>query len=76
MADWKGWTGIRSWRAVEGDLGIDARHEYRNVQLRVTVRKYGPGWGNEGWKVTVDLTIDPGEQLSQIAVDLFRLTNR
>ena len=65
--DWRGWDDARSWRSLEGDLGIEARHEFRHVQLRVTLRAYGPGWGNDGWKASANLTIDPGEQLSQIA---------
>ncbi|HEX9520221.1 MAG TPA: DUF6228 family protein [Streptosporangiaceae bacterium] len=72
--DWRGWDDARSWRSLEGDLGIEARHEFRHVQLRVTLRAYGPGWGNDGWKASANLTIDPGEQLSQIAADLSRLT--
>jgi hypothetical protein len=74
--DWRGWDDVRSWRSLEGDLGIDARHEYGHVQLRVTLRAYGPGWGNDGWTASASLTIDPGEQLSQIATDLSRLASR
>lgn len=74
--DWRGWDDARSWRSLEGDLGIVARHEFRHVQLRVTLRTHGPGWGNDGWTASVDLTIDPGEQLSQIATGLSRLASR
>lgn len=74
--DWRGWDDVKSWRAAENDLNIEARHEYRHVQLRVTLRAYGPGWGNDGWTATGSLTIDPGEQLSQIAADLGRLARR
>ncbi len=65
--DWAGWPEVRVWESLEHDLRIAARHEFGHVQLRVTLRKAGPGWGNEGWTVTVDLTLDPGEQLAQIA---------
>jgi hypothetical protein len=71
--DWRGWNDTRSWRSLEGDLGIEARHEFGHVQLRATLRAYGPGWGNHGWTASASLTIDPGEQLSQIAADLSRL---
>lgn len=74
--DWRGWNGARSWRSLEGDLNIEARYEFRHVQLRVTLRAYGPGWGNDGWTASANLTIDPGEQLSQIAADLWRLDSR
>jgi hypothetical protein len=69
-ADWRGWDGSRAWESVEGDLRIEAAHKFGHVQLRVMVRAYGSGWGNEGWSATADLTLDPGEQLSQVAADL------
>jgi hypothetical protein len=69
-ADWRGWDGARTWESVEGDLRIEAQHKFGHVQLRVTVRAHGSGWGNEGWSATADLTIDPGEQLSQAAAGL------
>jgi len=74
--DWRGWDDVRSWRSLEGDLSIEARHQFGHVQLRVTLRAYGPGWGNDGWTASANLTIDPGEQLSQIATDLSCLPSR
>jgi hypothetical protein len=68
--DWRGWGGERVWESVEGDLRIEARHEYQHVQLRIVLRSQGPGWGNEGWMVAADLTIDPGEELTRAASDL------
>ena len=68
--DWRGWEGVRQWESLEGDLKVEARHEYGHVQLRVTVRKMLPNWGNNGWLATGDLTIDPGEQLTRIAADV------
>jgi hypothetical protein len=72
---WRGWTGVRLWESIEHDLRIEARHEYGHVQLRITIRGEGPGWGNEGWQAIADVTIEPGEQLTQIAADLRSLTN-
>jgi hypothetical protein len=69
-----GWRQIVP--ALEGDLDIEARHEFRHVQLRVTLRDYGPGWGNDGWTAIANLTSDPGEQVSQIAAGLGRLAVR
>lgn len=71
--DWRGWAGVREWRSLEGELAIEARHAYGHTRLRITVRRDGPGWGNEGWSATVDLTIDPGEQMRQIADGLASL---
>jgi hypothetical protein len=68
--DWSGWSGQRVWESVEHDLRIDARHEFQHVQLRITLRHDGPGWGNQGWKARADLTIEPGEELARVASDL------
>jgi hypothetical protein len=68
--DWRGWEGVRQWESLEGDLKTEVRHEYGHVQLRVTVRKMLPSWGNNGWLATGDLTIDPGEQLTRVAADV------
>ena len=56
--------------SLEGDLKIEARHEYGHVQLRVTVRKALADLGNDGWVATGDLTIDPGEELTRIAANM------
>jgi hypothetical protein len=65
--DWRGWAGTRRWQSIEGDLEIEARHQYGHVQLRITMRRFVYDWGNHGWTATGDLTIEPGEQLTQIA---------
>ncbi|VXC37554.1 conserved hypothetical protein [Nocardioides sp. AX2bis] len=74
--DWRGWSGTREWTSLESDLSIEARYEYGHVQVRVTLSDALAGWGNHGWKATADLTLDPGEQLSQVAGDLQDLANR
>jgi len=68
--DWRGWDGVRTWESLESDLKIDASHQYGHVQLRVTIQRFQPDWGNEGWTATGDLTIEPGEQLSRIAQEI------
>jgi hypothetical protein len=68
--DWRGWTGVREWNSLEGDLKIESRHEFGRVQLRVTVRKPLHDWGNSGWQATGDVTIEPGEQLSRVAANV------
>src|SRR5215207_3128920 len=47
--NWRGWEGTREWKSLEGDLRIEARHEYGHVQLRVTLRHALADWGNHGW---------------------------
>lgn len=68
--DWRGWQGVREWSSLEGDLRVEARHEFGHVQLRITVRKALADWGSDGWVATGDLTIDTGEQLTGVAADL------
>ena len=65
--DWRGWAETRRWESLEGDLGVEARHLYGHVQLGVTMRRVRSDWDNHGWTATGDLTIEPGEQLTQIA---------
>lgn len=72
--DWRGWTGVRLWESLEGDLAIESRHEYGHVHLRITLRKFRTDWGNDGWRVEGDLTIEPGEELTQVATDMQSLT--
>ena len=70
VEEWRGWSDERAWESIEHDLRIEARHQHQHVQLRVTVRSYGPGWGNEGWNATADITMEPGEELSRAASEL------
>jgi Family of unknown function (DUF6228) len=73
VTDWRGWDGARTWRSLEGDLTIGARHQHGHVQLRVTLRYPGQGRGRQDWFATADLTLEPGEQLSRTATDLAAL---
>ncbi len=68
--DWRGWHGVREWASIESDLKIEARHQYGHVQIRITLRHYVSEWGNDGWTVSADLTLEPGEQLRRVAAEL------
>jgi hypothetical protein len=74
-ADWRGWSGAREWSSIESDLAIQARHEFGHVQLNVTMRRDRPDWGNHGWTASADLTLEPEEQLSQVAREVKDLVN-
>lgn len=74
--DWRGWDGERRWDSLEGDLSLRAMYQYRHVQLRVTLRGPGPGWGNHGWEASISVTLDPGEQLTQTTAELASLFER
>jgi hypothetical protein len=65
-ADWRGWSGSRAWRSLEGDLGITAEHR-RHVRLRVALR--GDPSGSD-WRVAVTIELDPGEELANVAADI------
>jgi hypothetical protein len=70
---WRGWKGAQSWESVEGNLRVEARHEYGKVRLTVAMRRDRAEWDNHGWHATGDLTIEPGEQLSRIAREVAEL---
>ena len=74
-ADWRGWSGMREWSSLEPDLKSEARHEHGNVQLHVTLRHALAGWGNHWWKASVDLALEPGEQLSRVASEMKDFVN-
>lgn len=68
-ADWRGWPGTREWESLERDMSMKARHASGHIELRVTLRRRTPsGWHEEGWAVTADLVLEPGEQLRGIDV--------
>lgn len=67
---WRGWSGTKTWRSLEDDMGLDARHTGGHVQLRVTMRRVKFDRSDDGWSVVGDLTIDPGEQLTRVARDV------
>jgi hypothetical protein len=61
--DWRGWSGVRRWQSLEGELTIDARHA---GHIRIEVRLKSAMW----WTASGELTLEPGEQLSQLAAGL------
>lgn len=64
---WRGWTGTRTWQSAEGELNLDAYHHGGRIQLKVTVRRWAPGPGSDGWTASGDILIEPGEELTLIA---------
>jgi hypothetical protein len=39
-ADWRGWAGKRHWRALEGEMEIEASHDGRgHVLIAVTIKR-------------------------------------
>jgi hypothetical protein len=73
-ADWRGWDGERRWRALEGELMIEARHDGGQILMAVTVRHSWWGEARSGrrdeWSARVEFTLEPGEQLRNVAREL------
>ncbi len=63
--DWRGWAGIRRWQSLDGELAIEARHD-GHVQFEIRLER--AMW----WTASGELTVEPGEQLSQVAAGLRR----
>jgi Family of unknown function (DUF6228) len=65
--DWRGWTGERSWRALEGEMAIEAWHDGRaNVMITVTIKPPWMTFAKDAWSVRAVFTLEAGEQLSGV----------
>ena len=70
-ADWRGWReGERHWKALEGELEVQASHHGARVLIAVTVRRPDMTFANDAWEARIVLTLEPGEQLDRVARDL------
>jgi hypothetical protein len=69
-ADWHGWEGERHWKALEGELEVQATHRDARVLIAVTVRRPDMTFANDAWEARIVLTLEPGEQLDRAARDL------
>jgi hypothetical protein len=71
-ANWRGWSGARTWESPEYDLTMAATHEAgSHVNIQVTV-KDGPV---HTWLVTTSVEVEPGEEMAQLARDAGVLTS-
>lgn len=66
VTDWRGWSGSRTWRSLEGDLEISAEH-HRHALLRIALR--GDPYRSD-WRVSATIELAPGEELSAAATDV------
>lgn len=65
--DFRGWEGIRSWRSLEDQLRVEAAwHDGGHVSLlfHMTPSVY------DKWAVTVEFTLEAGEELCRLGEDL------
>lgn len=76
-ADWRGWTGQRCWRAMEGEMAIEARHDGgANVMIAVTIKRPWRPYAEDAWSARAVFTLEAVEQLSAVARDLANLLRR
>lgn len=62
-ADWTGWRGERRWESTEPGLAVTAAHDGRHVLTRWTASARH----ESSWTASLDLLVEPGEELSMIA---------
>jgi hypothetical protein len=48
-ADWRGWEGERHWRALEGELEVQASQKDARVLIAVTVKHPDMTFANDAW---------------------------
>ncbi len=63
--DWRGWSGVRKWESLDHELAIEARHD-GHIQVEVQMKR------SMWWTASGQLTLEPGEQPSQLAGGLRR----
>jgi hypothetical protein len=66
---WQGWEGTLSWTSMEGEMTLDATHHGRRVRLAVTLRRPDRTYAPDAWSARVVFTLEPGEQLRNLATD-------
>lgn len=70
-ADWRGWSGERSYFSLEGHLEITAIHD-GHVRLAIRLTEH---LGHSAWKVQAHVVVDPGEDLARAASDVRALVS-
>jgi hypothetical protein len=63
-ADWRGWSGVRSWHAIEHGLSIEASHDGNRVELLFILRRDHYA---DGWQLRMPIRVAPGEALQDLA---------
>jgi hypothetical protein len=70
VADWRGWAGKRRWRALEGEMEIEASHDGSHVLVAVTIMRPDMTFAEDAWSARIAFALEPGEQLTGVANDL------
>jgi hypothetical protein len=65
--DFRGWPGVRRWRSLEDQLRVEATwNNGGHVVLRFHVRPSV----YDAWQISVDITLEAGEQMKRLSQDL------
>lgn len=66
--DWQGFQGRREWEAIEQGLHLTAFNDnFGHVVMRFELRE---SHLREAWTASVELVLEPGEQMSNFAADV------
>lgn len=69
--DRRGWDGAREWRALEGEMDIDARHDGRgHVAVGVTLRRARQPYAADAWSARTVFMVEAGEEMTGVARDV------
>lgn len=68
-----GWEGAPAWESIEGDIRLEAACNAGHVTITAQLRDERPDPANSGWTARLAITVDPGEELRQIASDAWHL---
>ncbi|HEY8456034.1 MAG TPA: DUF6228 family protein [Actinopolymorphaceae bacterium] len=73
--DWRGWSGERAWRSLDGKLWIHAVHDGAgHVSMTATLRESASA--PDAWTARVTVSVEAGEQMSTLVADLRSLFAR
>lgn len=68
-ADWRGWDGERTYESIDHDLRLTATHD---GYVRLAVQLWQEG-GRFGWSAAAVISLEPGEETTQVAEDVAAL---
>jgi Family of unknown function (DUF6228) len=68
-ADWRGWDGERVYESIGHDLRLTATHD---GYVRLAVQLWQES-GRLGWLAVAVISLEPGEEMTQVAEDMAAL---
>jgi hypothetical protein len=67
-----GWDGVRTWRNLDGDIEVGARHVTGGyVDLQWTLRSRSYEWVRP-WSASATVRVESGEQMRRLTADMYR----